>query len=141
MKSGSCDKCGCKRLLFSKGKVTCSDCNHVIGKTYNKYGAKKSDYNGIKYDSKLEANFAQHFDTMLAAGELTKIERQVKIELYAYDSKICNYFIDFILYHKDGTKEYAEVKGLAMPLWKMKWKMLEAKVARDEPNSIMTVYK
>ena len=140
MKAASCPKCGCKRLLYKSGCLICTDCNHTIGKTFNKYGAKRTSYGGHIYDSKLEANYAEHFNTMLAAGELVKIERQVIIPLDAYGKHICNYKIDFILYYKDGTKEYAEVKGLAMDLWKMKWKLLEAKLTITEPGSTMVVY-
>lgn len=140
-KGATCDKCSSKRLLYSKGKLICNDCGHIIGKTYNKFGRKKSEFNGDIYDSKLEANYAEHFNTMLKAGELTHIDRQVKIPLKAYDKHICNYYIDFVLTHKSGEREYAEIKGYATDVWKLKWKMLEAQLDATEPGSIMRVYK
>lgn len=139
-KFAECPKCLSKRLLYSKGKLTCTNCNHIIGATYNKYGAKKTEYNGHRYDSKLEANYAQHFDTMLKAKELIKVERQVKIPLEAYGKHITNYFIDFILTHKDNHKEYAEIKGRETDTWKLKLKMLEGKLEKEEPNSEIIVY-
>ena len=140
-KSAVCPECHSKRLLYSKGKLICNDCGHTIGKTYNKYGRKKSEFKGTIYDSKLEANYAEHFDTMLKAGELTTIERQVKISLKAYDKHICNYYIDFVLTYQDGHREYSEIKGYATDIWKMKWKMLEAMLDATDPSATMRVYK
>ncbi len=139
-KSSSCPECTSKRLLYSKDKLICNDCSHVIGKTYNKYGNKKTEYNGHKYDSKLESNYAAHFDTLLKAGEYIEVQRQVKIPLSAYGKHITNYFIDFILIHKDGHKEYAEVKGKETDVWKLKLKMLEGKLEIEEPDSEIVVY-
>lgn len=141
LKSASCPKCGSTRLLYGRGKLTCTNCSHVIGALQNKYNAKKQEYGGHLYDSKLEASYAAEFDTMLKAGELTKVERQVTLSLKAYGQHICNYKIDFILTHKDGHREYAEIKGMELPLWRMKWRLLEAQLAETEPSAELRVYK
>lgn len=139
IKSAECNICYSKRLLYSRGKLTCNDCGNVIGATYNKYGRKKTEYNGYNYDSKFEAEVAQDLDLKLKVGEITNVEKQVKISLQAYGKHITNYFIDFVVTHKDGHLEYIEVKGLALDTWKLKWKMLEAKLALEEPSSEMTL--
>ena len=139
-KSASCPKCSSTMLQYSGGKLTCKDCGEVIGKTYNKYGRKKTEYKGYKYDSKLEANYAEHFDTLMLAGELIHIERQVKIPLEAYGKHITNYFIDFIITYKDGHREFSEIKGMETDLWKLKLRMLEGKLEKEEPDADIVVY-
>lgn len=140
-KAAVCPKCGCKRLLFGQGKLTCTDCGHVMGRVANKYHAKKQTYNGHNYDSQLEARYAADFDVLVQAGELKAVRRQVTLPLSAYGQHICNYKIDFILEHNDGHLEYAEVKGYATDLWKFKWKLLEAQLAETDPGATLTVYK
>jgi hypothetical protein len=92
----------------------------------NKYNASSTTYNGLKYDSKLEANYAEELDYRVKAGEIIKWERQVKLDLQINGFHITNYFIDFKEYHADGTIMYTEVKGLKMQPWIMKWRMLNA---------------
>lgn len=141
MKDAVCTECGSKRLLYKYSKLECTNCGYVIGKTMNKYGAKKHEYNGHKYHSMFEAQVAEDLDTRIAAGELDRVERQVKIDLRAYGQHITNYFMDFVLYYKNGDIEYLEVKGVETDTWKMKWKMFEAKMKQEQPHAILTVLK
>lgn len=106
----------------------------------NKFGAKRQTYNGINYHSGFEAQVAQELDLRLKAKDIKAVERQVKISLTAHGKHICNYFIDFVLTHNDGSKEYLEVKGYATDTWKLKWKLLEAQLAEEDPMAVMTVY-
>lgn len=140
-KDGECPKCHSKRLLFSRGVLSCSNCDYVIGKTFNKYGAKKTEYNGHRYDSKFESQIAQDLDTRLKAKDIQEVERQVKIPLEAYGKHIFNYIIDFVITHNDGHKEYLEAKGYETDLWKAKWKMLEAKLELEDKTAEMTLLK
>lgn len=141
MKTAKCPECGSDRLIYGGGKLTCSNCGHVIGATFNKYGAKKSTYNGYNYDSKFESQIAQDLDLRLKAGDIAGVEKQVKIDLRAYGAHITNYFIDFLVTHNDGHLEYIEVKGYETDVWKMKWKMLEAKLAEEDKTAEMTLIK
>ena len=47
-----------------------------------KYGAKKTEYKGMKFDSKLEAKFYQRLETEKKEGVITDFEWQVPIPLY-----------------------------------------------------------
>ena len=141
IKKAICPECKGTSFLYSKGKVVCQNCGEVLGKTYNKYGAKKTTYNNHKYDSKYEASVAEDLDLRLRVGEVKEVQRQIKIPLEAYGKHIFNYYIDFIAIHNDGHKEYIEAKGQETDLWKAKWKMLEAKLATEEPASEMTLLK
>lgn len=92
----------------------------------NKYGAVKQTYDGYSYDSKMEANYAYQLDMRKKAGEIESWQRQHKISLDINGVHIANYFVDFVVYFKDGRKEFHEVKGVETDLWKMKWKITKA---------------
>jgi uncharacterized Zn finger protein (UPF0148 family) len=141
MKAAKCDKCGSSSLLYGKGKLTCRNCDHVIGKTFNKFGAKKTEFKGHRYDSKFEAQVAEDLDLRLKAGDIKEVARQVKIPLEAYGSHITNYIIDFVITHNDGHLEYLEAKGYETDTWKMKWKMLEAKLSLEDKSAEMVLLK
>jgi carboxypeptidase C (cathepsin A) len=97
-----------------------------IQKTENKYHAKSQTYNNITYHSKFEAGYAAALDLAVKAGDIKKWERQVKLDLKVNGQHITNYYIDFIVHHNDGSREFTELKGMEMETWKMKWKILEA---------------
>lgn len=92
----------------------------------NKYHARKAEYGGSTYHSKKEAQYAAELDLLLRAGEIVGWRRQVRVPLEVNGEVVCRYVIDFVVEHKDGTKEYVEVKGYPTPLWKLKWKMFHA---------------
>lgn len=87
-------------------------------KPANKFGAKKTVFKGLVYDSRFEASVAEDLDLLLQAGTIKKIERQVRIPLIVNDMKICTYVADFVVTHLDDSKEVVEAKGLIMPVWK-----------------------
>ena len=91
----------------------------------NKYNATKTVYNGVKYDSKKEAKYAQELDLLLNYGEVLKIERQVPFVIYINDKKICTYKLDFKVTYDDRV-EYVDVKGYKTSIYRLKKKMVEA---------------
>lgn len=99
---------------------------YYLKTTGNKYKAKKTTYNGSKFDSKGESAYAEELDWRIKAGEIKGYERQVKIELKVNGVLICNYYADFIVTDKHGAKELHEYKGLRLPLFDLKWKLLQA---------------
>lgn len=98
------------------------------------YSTKKQGKN----DSKFEAGKAQELELLKRAGEIKDFEEQKVIRLEVNGYWICDYKIDFIVYHNDGTTEYLETKGVALPAWKIKWKLFEA-LYSDQPNVKLTV--
>lgn len=107
-----------------------------------KYNNQHQIYNGRRYDSKLEANFAEELDWRKKAGEIDEIIPQYKIELRGLEGKhVCNYFIDFKVINSDQSITYYEVKGMEMPLWKLKWKLTEQQISIDEPGAELIVIK
>lgn len=94
--------------------------------------AKKTEVGGIKYDSKFEGGYAKELITRQKAGDITRFESHVQIPLNVNGYHICNYYIDFKVYHNDGTIEYVETKGYPTPVWKLKWKIFEALYSGDD---------
>ncbi len=90
--------------------------------------------------SKKEAGAARDLDLMIKAKEIKSWERQVRIPLDVNGYHICNYIIDFVVEHNDGTKEYLEIKGFETEVWRLKWKLFEALYGK-KPNIKLTVQK
>lgn len=88
--------------------------------------AKKQEYNGFRYDSGFEANYAAELDLRLKAKDIKGYDKQVNLNLIVNGFIVCQYRIDFIIYHNDGTTEYVECKGYPTDYWKLKWKLFEA---------------
>lgn len=107
----------------------------------SKYRNVTTEYNGFKYDSKLEAKVAQDLDWKLTAGEIVEWRRQVKIPLRVNEVFIANYYIDFIYTDNSGQVVYLEVKGLALPLWVVKWRLLIALINEIDPGAKLEVVK
>lgn len=96
----------------------------------NKYHAKKTMFEGVKYDSKKEANKAVELLMLKKAKQIKDFEAHKKIELYGMnDVKVCNYFADFWITHNDGTIEILDIKSkiTETSTFRLKWKLLESK--------------
>lgn len=104
------------------------------------YNQKYSYYKTTKQgnnDSKFEAGKAQELELFKKVKEIKDFQEQVKIPLEVNGFHICNYYIDFVIEHNDGTVEYLETKGYATDVWKLKWKLFEA--LYDKPGNILTI--
>lgn len=145
-KSAECPECGSKRLLYGRGVLKCTNCGHVIGKTFNKYGAKKTEFNGKIYDSKFEASVASELETRKLAKDIKDYETQYRIEATAYRSNGLPAFtvrhkVDFRIHHNDGSYELYEAKGVETNDYKWRRKFLEDIWLPDHPDHFYTVIK
>ncbi len=102
--------------------------------------AKKVNYDGYIYDSKFEAGYAAELDLRVKAKDIKSWEKQVTIPLVVNGYKVCDYRIDFVIHHNDDTTEYVELKGVAFPTWRLKWKLFES-LFGDRPGVQLTVIK
>ena len=109
----------------------------------NKYRAKSTQFQGITYHSKLEAAYAEELELRRMAKDIKSWDRQHKFDLKVNGMHITNYYIDFVITHNDGSKEYVECKGLELGEWKMKWRILEATFDdfKESPDDRLTVVK
>lgn len=96
----------------------------------NKYGNKKTEYKGIIYDSKKEAEYAIELDRRFFASKpsdrVVLVERQVRYPIQIRGAEICSYFADFKVSYADGHEEVVDVKGVRTDVYKIKKKLVKA---------------
>lgn len=125
--------CSCKRINDKEDEI-CAYCRQPKptkkGSDKDPNNARirstRTDYNGMWFQSKLEADYARQLDWRIKAGEVKEWKRQHKIEIKVNGVKICNYFIDFVATMPDGSQQYIEVKGMEQEVWRLKWKLCMA---------------
>lgn len=107
----------------------------------SKYKNKSSEYNGIVYHSIFESEYAQQLDWWLKCGEIKSWQRQVRLDLKVNGHHINNYYIDFVVHHHDGHREFVECKGMQLEPWKTNWKILEATFDdfKEHPDDTMVL--
>jgi hypothetical protein len=110
-------------------------------RTKSKYNNKSQVYGGKRYDSIREATHAEELDWRIKAGEIKEVIPQHKIELRVNGKLIANYYVDFKVIMADGSIQFHEVKGMVLPLWQMKWNLLQALVDEIEPGAELLVIK
>lgn len=112
----------------------------------SKYGAKKTEYDGIRYDSKFEASIAAELDLRKKAGDILDWDRQFKLEMWCYtkDGKKAfkvTHKVDFRLHHQDGSFELLEAKGVETSDYLWRKKFLEHIWLAENPDYTYTVVK
>ena len=107
----------------------------------NKFGAIRAEWNGRKFDSTGEMEYAQHLDTLKKSGEVNRVQYQYKLALEANGVFVCNYYIDFRLVISDGSIVLAEFKGHETDLWKNKWALLKSQLNEIEPGATLWLVK
>lgn len=110
-------------------------------KKKNKFNASKIDFNGIRFDSKLEARVYEDLLFQLNIGDLKEIFRQVKIPLMVNEVLICTYICDFKTIDKHGQVTYVEAKGMEMPVFRIKLKLFLALLPSIDPGAEFRMIK
>lgn len=110
----------------------------------NKYGAKRTEFNGHHYDSKFEAGVAQELELRKQAKDIKDYDRQFKVEIWCYRENGLPAFkvshkVDFRIHHNDGSYELLEAKGMILPDYKWRRKFLEEIWLKDHLDHIYTV--
>lgn len=95
----------------------------------SKYGNKKTEIDGIKFDSKLEAEYYQLLKFQKAHGHIQDFELQPRYQLqesFKFNGKTyraINYVADFKITQNDGSLVVVDCKGVQTDVFKMKAKM------------------
>lgn len=94
----------------------------------SKYNAKKVEYKGVVFDSKIECDYYQYLERNLG-NEYDYIELQPRYELIPKmnNQRKTEYIADFALFKDDVLVEVIDVKGMPTEVAKLK-----AKIFRDK---------
>lgn len=95
----------------------------------NKFHAIKTEYGGIRYDSKAEAIYARNLDVRMHAQGRERVaswERQIRFPLVVNGTTVGHMVVDFKVCYADGREELVEIKSVATmtPLFRFKLKLL-----------------
>lgn len=88
----------------------------------SKLKAIRQEIDGIKFPSKLEANYYRHLKQLIRAGEVIYFLRQVPFDLDGVKATI-----DFQIFFTDGRVEYHDPKGRRTASWVRNKKQIETK--------------
>lgn len=105
-----------------KDSISTAEYHQLIngGKKKSKYGNVRTEYNGKKYDSKREAEYAAELDLRLKAKDIVKYFEQVPFELEGG-----KYIADFVVLHKTGKYEVIDVKGVKTQVYRLKKRQMK----------------
>lgn len=98
--------------------------------SYSKYRAKKAKVDGIKFDSKREANRYCELKLLEKANEIRNLELQPRfllqdkfVDKHGKTHRKIEYVADFMYVDKDGKKIVEDVKGMMTDVYKLKKKL------------------
>lgn len=95
-----------------------------------KYNAKKTETDGIKFDSALEGKYYLHLKRLQEAGEVTRFDMQPSfvlqggfIDAFGMKHEPIKYVGDFLVYYKDKPPVVIDVKGMTTSVFAIKRKL------------------
>lgn len=88
----------------------------------HKFGAKPTEVDGIRFDSKKEARRFEQLRLLEQSGEIRFFLRQVPIHLPGKTKLV----IDFVIFWADETVTFEDVKGMLTEQYKTKKRQVEA---------------
>lgn len=100
-----------------------------------KYGNSTCFVDGIRFDSRREADYYGQLKMEQRAKLIKSFERQVTFDLVVNGKRICGHRVDFLVLLNDGSQEVREVKGYATAEWDLKRKIFEA--TQDIPYKVI----
>ena len=108
----------------------------------HKFNARKTEVDGITFDSAAEAKAYSTLKLLLAVGEITELERQPRFVLqegFGRNGKkyrAITYVADFE-FVRDGERIIVDVKGMPTPVFLLKEKLFRYKY----PNLKLEIWK
>ena len=80
----------------------------------------------------LEGRVCDELRLRKIAGDMKDYRREVTLHLELDGCKLGTYRVDFVVEENDGCTTFVEAKGIAFPLWKQKWAILQT-MHKDNP--------
>jgi hypothetical protein len=105
------------RLRQSIGRPLDISGDEVIDRRRAKYRNTICEWQGQRFDSKLECQRFREFELQRIAGGIRAVIRQVSMPLPGSSHRIR---IDFLVIENDGTHRYFDAKGFMTPAWSLK---------------------
>lgn len=108
----------------------------------SKYGAVKTEIDGIKFDSKHEAKRYQELRLLEQAGEITNLRLQVPFELIPkskYGMPI-RYIADFTYNDLNGQLIVEDAKGVKTPVYRLKRRLMAELKGIEIDNSKCEIF-
>lgn len=91
----------------------------------SKYGNRKTEVDGLIFDSAREAKRWSELRLLERAGRIADLKRQVRYALDVNGQPICHYVADFV-YRADGQPVVEDAKGFRTDVYKLKAKLMKA---------------
>lgn len=90
------------------GGTTYRHADHSKPRPAGKYNAARTECDGFRFDSKLEAAYYQHLKLLQSAGVVRYFLRQVPFHLIGN----VRYTVDFQVFYTSGEIEFVDAKGV-----------------------------
>lgn len=93
----------------------------------SKFGNRKVEVDGLKFDSAKEAKRWKELQLLERAGQIYGLQRQCRYNLIVNGQKVCAYVADFT--YNEGPQDALVVedcKGFLTPEYKLKRKLMKA---------------
>ena len=102
-----------------------------LRETMNKYRNIKTQYRGIKFDSRKEMMRYIELESMQRKGLISFLQCQVKMDVAIDGKHICYLIVDFVymimgITHYEDVKAFNGKKFLTTPVFNLKKKLVEA---------------
>lgn len=98
----------------------------LVGGKKSKYGNKRVVVDGLKFDSKREADRYLVLKAQRDAGEISRLRLQPCFPIVIDGFKICDYYADFSYERRDGVTVTEDAKGMRTEVYRIKKKLVRA---------------
>jgi hypothetical protein len=92
----------------------------------NKYGARKTEVDGIKFHSAKEAKRYTELQVLSRAGLVKGLILQPRFPIVINGVKVCTYVADFEFIDETGARVIEDVKGMKTDVYTLKNKLMRA---------------
>ncbi len=92
----------------------------------NKYHARPTIVDNVRFASKKEARRYSELLLLLAAGEISNLEMQPRYDIIVNGCKIGFYKADFRYISPDGQSHVEDAKGVSTAVYRLKKRIVEA---------------
>lgn len=116
--------------LYANGGMSKDDFDILMADSStkrSKFNARRTEVDGITFDSKAESRRFSELKLLEKAGEIRGLKCQVKFKISVNGHLICHYICDFEYWETNTEKHIVEdCKGVRTPVYRLKKKLMLA---------------